>query len=67
MNFFVPDFTFCFSHGHFIWRTRAKKKILEMAMLGNSFFMITFSQIDIFIDSEEINFWWNSAVGDGPW
>ena len=38
-----------------------------MAMLGNSFFMMTFSQIDIFIDSEEINFWWNSAVGDGPW
>lgn len=43
-----------------------KKKILEMAMLGNSFFMITFSQIDIFIDSEEVNSWWNSAVGDGP-
>ena len=37
-----------------------------MAMLRNSFFMITFSQIHIFKDSEEINSWWNSAVGDGP-
>lgn len=36
-----------------------------MAMLGSSCFLITFSLIDIFINSEDINACWNSAAGDG--
>lgn len=38
-----------------------KKKILEIAMLSGSCFMFMFSQVNIFISSEGIGAWWNSA------
>ena len=61
ISLFVLFFTLSFH-----LEDEGKNKILEMT-IGNSFFMITFSQIDVFLDSEEINSSWNSAGGDGPW